>query len=112
YKLHEDISRVASHRLIRRGRCAAMSHEWTAPAVQEECDYQGSVRAQPCIRAYECRRFEKCTHKRSGTRPSPDAASLKDGRSLFLRYDGFEIGLLTVGTVTAGHRRASDAELL
>src|SRR5258708_31786952 len=59
-----------------------------------------------------CSRFEKCTHKKSGTRPWPDAASLKGGQSLFLRYNGFKIGLLTVGTVTAGHRRAGDAELL
>ncbi len=83
----------------------------TAPAVQEECDYQRSVRVQPFIRAYECSRFENCT-QRGGTRPWPDAASLKDGQSLFLRYDTFEIGLLTVDTVTAGHRRAGDAELL
>jgi hypothetical protein len=27
-----------------------MGHVWTAPAVQEESDYQRSVRVQPCIR--------------------------------------------------------------
>jgi hypothetical protein len=28
----------------------AVGHVWTAPAVQEESDYQRSVRVQPCIR--------------------------------------------------------------
>src|SRR5712691_20294 len=37
------------------GHCAArpmsqMGHVWTAPAVQEESDYQRSVRVQSCIR--------------------------------------------------------------
>ncbi len=27
-----------------------MGHVWTAPAVQEESDYQRSVRVQSCIR--------------------------------------------------------------
>ncbi len=29
---------------------AAMGHVWTAPAVQEESDYQRSVRVRSCIR--------------------------------------------------------------
>jgi len=29
---------------------SAMGHVWTAPAVQEESDYQRSVRVRSCIR--------------------------------------------------------------
>jgi hypothetical protein len=33
-----------------RSLMTEMGHVWTAPAVQEESDYQRSVRVQSCIR--------------------------------------------------------------
>jgi hypothetical protein len=35
---------------LARGAMSHMGHVWTAPAVQEESDYQRSVRVRSCIR--------------------------------------------------------------
>jgi hypothetical protein len=63
---------------------AAMSHVWYGRRpVQEECDYQRSVRVQPRIRAYECSRFEKCTHKKTAPDLGRMPRRLKAGSPYF-----------------------------
>jgi hypothetical protein len=49
-----DMSRALKSRAVQRSEKSSlmteMGHVWTVPAVQEESDYQRSVRVRSCIR--------------------------------------------------------------